>query len=205
MGDSERLAHIPTRRKSGKEQFHRSGQDEGFDLLSFWQWTGSHLLSNVSRGNFAEYIVASALGVADGVRATWDAFDLTTRSDIKVEVKSSAYVQMWEQVRLYRPTFEIRLSHGWDGDAQGRTTVRQRHADVYVFCLLHHKDRDTIDPLDLDQWTFYVLRTSVLNEQCGDNKTISLGRLQKLGARRVPYDRLAHAIEAEGVLSRATY
>jgi hypothetical protein len=30
----------------------------------------------------------------------------------------------------------------------------KRQADVYVFALLAHEDRTTIDPLDLDQWKF---------------------------------------------------
>jgi hypothetical protein len=77
-------------RKSGTERFHRNGAQLGFDLLSFWQWSSSDLVNNVLRGRLAEYIVAQDLGVAGGTRTEWDAYDLQTKSGIKVEVKSAA-------------------------------------------------------------------------------------------------------------------
>jgi hypothetical protein len=30
---------------------------------------------------------------------------------------------------------------------------------LYVFCLLAHKDKSTLDPLNMDQWQFFVLAT----------------------------------------------
>ena len=44
-------------------------------------------------------------------------------------------------------------------------TDKRRHADLYVFALLGHRDRSNIEPLDLSQWTFFVVRTAVLNER----------------------------------------
>ena len=32
-----------------------------------------------------------------------------------------------------------------------------RRADIYIFCLLGHKDQTTINPMNLNQWVFYVL------------------------------------------------
>ncbi|MEC4572858.1 hypothetical protein [Streptomyces virginiae] len=40
---------------------------------------------------------------------------------------------------------------------------RLRRSDVYVFCLLEHLDKPTLDPLDLSQWAFHVLPTRVLD------------------------------------------
>jgi len=42
---------------------------------------------------------------------------------------------------------------------------------------LHHKDKRSADPTKLDQWTFYVLKTEVLDEQKNIQKRISLGSL----------------------------
>ena len=56
-----RLDRIEIKRKTGKEPFHSSGRDAGFDLLGYWQWTESDLVSNTTRGIIAEYIVAQAL------------------------------------------------------------------------------------------------------------------------------------------------
>ena len=64
-----------------------------------------------------------------------------------------------------------------------------------MFCLLAHQDQTTLDPLDLDQWEFFVLATSVLNEQCGEQKTIGLASLQRLGPEAVTYEDLRQTVE----------
>ena len=51
----------------------------------------------------------------------------------------------------------------WDADGGGFAGVARRHAQVYVFALLARTDKATVDPLDLDQWAFYVLPTAVLD------------------------------------------
>ncbi len=56
----------------------------------------SDLLSNRNRSIFAEFLVGAALGVLDKPRVEWDAFDLIYQGK-KIEVKSSAYLQSWQQ------------------------------------------------------------------------------------------------------------
>jgi hypothetical protein len=83
------LPPIIITRKSGAEPLHANGQPLPFDLLSFWQWSVSDLVSNVTRGRLAEFIVATALGISvSGVRNEWDAVDLITETGLRVEVKS---------------------------------------------------------------------------------------------------------------------
>jgi hypothetical protein len=101
-------------RKSGTERFHRNGAQLGFDLLNFWQWSSSDLVNNVLRGRLAEYIVAQDLSVAGGTRTEWDAYDLQTKSGIKVEVKSAAYLQSWKQSRASSIRFGVQPTRGWD-------------------------------------------------------------------------------------------
>lgn len=48
--------------------------------------------------------------------------------------------------------------------------------------------------MDLAQWEFYVLATSVLNELVPKQKSISLTSLQKLGAKKVSFEVLYTAI-----------
>ena len=74
------------------------------------------------------------------------------------------------------PTF------GWDAIKQRRTNTldRSRKSDAFVFCLLKHKDKNTFDPVKLEQWVFFVIATSVLNEKLGNQKTLSLGKLLSL-------------------------
>lgn len=135
-------------------------------MLDFWRWSASDLVSNATRGILAEYIVAQALGLATGVRAEWDAYDLVTSAGLKVEVKSSAYLQSWFHKKLSVIGFGIRPKFAWDSDTNELETERRRQAGVYVFCVLAHKNKATVDPLDLDQWVFYVVPSAVLDEQC---------------------------------------
>ena len=192
---SQHLGPITASRKSGAEPFHRNGQALDLDVLSFWQWSASDLLSNATRGILAEYLVTHALGDSYGVRAEWDPFDVTTESGIQIEVKSSAYIQSWHQEKLSRISFDVRPTLRWDADTNLLADERKRQADVYVFCLLDHKDQETIDPLDLNQWRFFVISTVRLNAELGEQQSIGLNGLQELGAEEAAYGDLAHAVD----------
>ena len=193
---------IPTR-KSGGEQFRNAGRPLSFDVLSFWQWSTSDLLSNTTRGILAEYLVARALDVgADGVREEWAAFDLMTRDGIKVEVKSAAYLQSWHQTKLSSVSFRTPKTRAWDPKTNGHSEVATRHADVYVFALLAHKDKRTVDPLDVSQWNFFVLPTRVLDQRTRSQHSITLPTLQLLAEKSVTYAGLADAVRmAAGLCS----
>jgi hypothetical protein len=129
----------------------------------------------------AEFIVASALGIDLSIpREEWSAWDLTSPEGIQIEVKSAAYLQSWTQQNLSKIVFSIRPAQPWNSTTGGFTDKSQRSADVYIFCLLKHQDKETLNPLDLDQWEFYILSTAELNRHRHDNATISLQSLQKL-------------------------
>ena len=75
---------------------------------------------------------------------------------------------------------------------------------MYVFCLLEGEDREHIDPLDVAQWTFYVLSTSDLDRQVPTQKTIRLGPLKDLCRRQYKYDELRAAIEEAAAINRGS-
>lgn len=172
------LPHLPPTPRDPAEPFSESGRALEFRLGEFWQWQGSDLLSNAQRGILAEFIVAQALGSTTTVREEWSAFDVRTADGVTVEVKSSAYLQSWAQQRPYGIRFKI----------------RQRQARVYVFCVFAARDKATADPLDLDQWEFYVLPTRVLNEKAAGQKDIKLNPLLKLGPAKAGYATLREAV-----------
>lgn len=148
---SSNLESIKQKRKTGREPFHTSGHPAGYDLLGFWQWLASDLVDNAQRGALTEYIVACDLGVANGTRPGWNACDLITSDGIKVEVKSAAHLQSWRQAASSKICFDIRPTYCWDAASNISSTERRRQADVYVFCLLAHSNKATLDPLDLSQ------------------------------------------------------
>lgn len=174
------LGPIKIKRKDGSESFSKLDNVLNFKTIDFWKWSASDLLSNATRGILAEYIVAKDLGVSNGVRNEWDAFDLKTKSGLRIEVKSSAYLQSWHQEKYSNIIFSIKPSRAWDYETNKFEVNSLRQNDFYVFCLLHHKDKETVDPLNLDQWTFYVISTQKLNHELGDQKSLSLSRLLKL-------------------------
>ena len=185
--------------KTGKEILVYKTQTLQFSLLDFWRWSVSDILSNATRGRFAEFIVATAVNVnIQKVREEWGPFDLETPDKIKIEVKSAAFLQSWDQLELSRITFSTKLSKPWDWEIDKRSTIAVRSADVYVFCLLHHSDKLTVDPLNLDQWEFYVLATSELNNYERSQHSITLKSLKGL-TQAIPYDRIDEEVKGKGI------
>ncbi len=70
----------------------------------------------------------------------------------------------------------------------------RRPADVYVFALLAHKDKNTIDPSNLNQWNFFVLPTEVLNERQRSQHSIALKSLEKLCSGTVSFSEIKAAV-----------
>lgn len=189
------LDRITLARKSGRERFRDGSADLDFDLLTFWQWSGSDLLSNSMRGVLAEFLVARALRAeAEGVREEWASYDLTTENGTKVEVKSAGYLQSWYQKHLSQISFVVPKRRPWDANTNRLGGVPVRPADVYVFALLSHKDKATVDPMDVDQWTFFVLPTSVLDRRKRSQHSITLPTLETLCGRSVSFSGLRAAV-----------
>jgi len=169
----------------------------------FEAWACGDLLANTTRGLLAEYIVATAVGTLKTKRVEWDKYDLTI-DGIGVEVKSAAYVQSWEQTRPSVISFDIGPKTGWDASTNTYAASPGRSADVYVFCLLNGTDRHHVDPLDVEQWKFYVLPTSVLNREAPEQKTIRLRPLIALGPHQCTYGELKAAIDAAAAVNRGS-
>ena len=148
---SEPLPAIETLRKSGTERFHAGLTELDFDLTSFWQWSGSDLVSNTARGVLAEYLVARALGLpTDGVREEWAPCDLITPKGVKIQVKSAAYLQTWYQERPSKIIFSTKPSRCFNATTGKVAPEPTREADVYVFALLRHLDKKMLDRMDVE-------------------------------------------------------
>jgi hypothetical protein len=187
------LPKLVASRKTGDEHFRSANSPLDITLLHFWQWSGSDLVSNTARGLLAEFIVASALGLTSELREEWRSFDLLTASGKKIEVKSCAYLQAWGQSKLSDIVFNIRPTRAWEADTGALATELKRQADVYIFALLSHKDKSTLNPLDLDQWEFYVVATNLLDARLGNS--IILKSLQQLCPIAVSFANLRNAVE----------
>lgn len=158
--DSEWLSPPSTTPLSGDEAF--TGAD--VTVRDFWRFALGDLRMNNARGYLAEFVVSTALGLQNARRVEWDAYDILW-NEITIEVKSSAYLQSWEQRRLSSIRFTglkgTRFHARHDYDPAGK----RFNAMVYVFCVQTATSHSEYRQLDLSQWDFYVLPRRVVKER----------------------------------------
>jgi hypothetical protein len=61
--------------------------------------------------------------------------------------------------------------------------------------VLSHKDKNSVDPLNLSQWDFNILETKILNEKVKTQKSITLSSLLRLNPIKIKYDSLKEEIK----------
>ena len=126
---------IEPRKMNGNEELLSPDGKTVSHLIDFWRWAYSDLNGNAERGALAEFIVACALGIQGSERISWDKYDLHSKEGIRIEVKTSGYLQTWQQEKLSTPIFGINPTYGWDSKTNKYDTVKKRQSDIYVFCL----------------------------------------------------------------------
>ncbi|HJP58884.1 MAG TPA: hypothetical protein VJ865_02760 [Gemmatimonadaceae bacterium] len=191
---TEGLARLEIKRLTGDEPFTDNGAATDFSVRDFWQWASSDLVVNLVRGLVAEFLVAKALGLADGVRDPWQPYDLKTNGGLTIEVKSAAYLQTWWQRTHTDIWFTARATRAWDPNTNELAPSRRWQADIFVFALLHHRNKQTVDPREINQWEFYVVPTKALAQRAGAGQQLSLKSIQKIQSKPVNYRNLSGAI-----------
>ena len=180
---------------TGKEKFLCGGKELVFDMDDFWRFHYSNIYS--LHGEIAEFVVARALGITDAQNAAyWTLWDISYRN-IRIEVKATAYFHLWNtdgKVSQQR-TFSIAAANGsYDPQKSGNAEFCRQN-DIYVFCLNNGETMESSYPLNMDNWEFYVVPTSFLNEHCADNKKISIGRIRSFGFVPLAYEALKPTID----------
>lgn len=170
----------PISPKTGEEVLTFDGKFTHITLKEYWSWAYSDVLNNTIRGVFAEFLVMRALDIPMSYRREWDAYDLISSRGLRLEIKSSAYIQSWKQKAYSTIRFGIQPSKGWNAATGEISSDKKRQADVYIFCVLQEHNPSTVNPLELSQWIFYVVETSTLNKTNKAQKTITLSSLLKL-------------------------
>ena len=183
---------------SGNEEFTLNGDKIGFNVIDFWRFQFSNLSD--MQGRVGEFLVAKALGreTPDNNNG-WPLWDINYRGK-RVEVKTTAYYQPWREEGTWseRRSFGITKAHYIEGDSKSKL---ERINDIYVFVINIGKTKVEANPLQLENWLFYVIPTSVINKECVDNKTISLSKVKKIMKKEtgsdigVPYDKLKDVVD----------
>jgi hypothetical protein len=160
----------------------------------FWQWAYSDLLQNTTRGVLAEYIVAGLLGVDKTPRNPWLPFDLKLNDGTTVEVKTMSRLQAWAQKQLSNPQVIISEKRSWNLDTGILEQTPTLNADIYVICYFTSEEHSAADPLNLDQWNFFVLDKKEVEAVLKKSKSISLKKLNKMNKRPLNASELANEI-----------
>ena len=172
----------------GKKKFTDDGEQLDYSLADFWEWYASDLMRGPLSGAVAEYVIAQALGIdCTCGRNLWAAYDLEYLGH-SIEVKSSAYLQKKEHLHLSKHlVFNI--------DTHKHNAEVKRHAELYIFCLIHCKDETLCDPMDLSQWTFYILPTAEIEKALGGQRSMSFRTLVSLNPTIATYKSLKEGVD----------
>lgn len=188
-------------RLTGDEAFAGAS---GATVSDFWRFAMQDLQMNNTRGYLAEFLVGRALGIESN-RVEWDPFDLlwhpNSTDSVRIEVKSSAYLQSWRQKRLSKPTFAGLKGRVLDEDSGAYSTDPAFNADIYVMCLNAQMDPAEFDPLDINMWRFFVVPRHVL--AAPGFASVDLRWLERQSIRPVTFDALRKEVDRVWALERA--
>lgn len=181
---------------SENTHFVNGGESLGITMLDFWKYQYSNIFD--MQEYIAEFIVGKALGIDEPMnRDGWTLWDINYAGK-HIEVKETSYYHSWQdkyaggQISRQR-TFSIQPAYS---DYKNPDSELKRQNDIYVFCLNTGDNEEESYPLDMANWEFYVVPTSVINESCTpEQKSISLGKVRKL-AQMTRFEDLKSAIDS---------
>lgn len=173
-----------------------------FSVLDFWKYHYSHLVGE--EGVIGEFLVAKALGIEKAENVLyWSAYDMSYRG-MRIEVKATAYVHPWNKTKVSQVrTFSIAPSKNayWEGNNHQACEEFSRQSDVYVFCLNTNQNIGDANPLKVDDWEFYIIPTSKINEYTRqiknpNQKKISLSVVKRLSGEAVRFSEIKGCIDS---------
>jgi len=148
-------------------------------VLDFWRWALGDLRMNNARGYLAEFLVARAVKAKHPHRVEWAAHDVATPAGVRIEVKSSAYLQSWAQPKPSTPRFGLTGAAGsWDAETGEWFVDPRGRVDVWVFCLQTSRSHLDYHPLDIGQWRFWVAANAEVEELA--QKSAGLATIERL-------------------------
>lgn len=180
---------------TGEEKFYLDDKETKLSLKDFWQYQ-YHNIYNLQQ-YIAEYIVGKALGLERAQNTEyWTLYDILYRNT-RIEIKETSYYHPWNEGKKvsHQRMFSIAKANSSYEDEDVAHNRFERQNDIYVFCVLNGETREESYPLELNNWEFYIVPTTFINENCGDNKKISLGRIRKFGFEAKRFDQVKITID----------
>jgi hypothetical protein len=182
---------IPVKKLSGVETFKSTGI-KNFSVLEFWQYGFSNLNSNILRGVLAEFIVENALKNKNKItiRNPWGDCDVMLDDGTKIEVKCCSYIQDWDQNEFSKILFsglKAKTLYWSSAVSEYPRKEADYKSDIYILSLFKHRDHETLDILDMNQWCFYVLKKEQIKAITKNGNSVSLRKLEKNGIESVSF------------------
>lgn len=110
-------------------------------------------------------------------------------------MKSSAYLQSWEQAKPSAIGWNITEHYVYDPRTNDWTPEKVRPAHCYVLCVYtEEEDRNPAKVLDPRRWEFYVLPTRIIDRELAAQRTVALSVVEAL-TDPVPYSRLRERVD----------
>lgn len=152
----------------GTDHFSANGRTiDTLTLADCWTWAYSDMTDSMNRSVLAEFIVATALDVADKTirkpLQTRRPYNFLSKDGYRIAVESASYTQSCDAEHPDQVTFR---------------NISAPHCDVCIFCI-HKALSDDISPLNLDTWDFYIIPSRVLANTT-EHKTLTLPSLLQL-------------------------
>lgn len=175
--------------------------EPAFSVLDFWRFSYSQLLGQSE--TIAEFLVCQSLGIEKAENVNyWTAYDLSYKGK-RIEVKATSYIHPWNRRVSNTRTFSIAPSNNayWSELPGQRESPRlARQSEIYVFCLNTERNTKNPQPLNIDNWEFYVVPTYRINAYCERNgnpnqKTINLTVIKRIVGQATKFGELKETIE----------
>lgn len=164
-------------------------------VLDFWKWSFSMLEDNIVRGTLGQYIVAWAIGSDNIIRNNLQEYDLISPHGKKIEVKTTAYAQIWKHGENNRtPLFIIKPNRSYIHEVVGLIEQKIYNADIYVLCYYSWKESKSMDMTNIRHWKFWVFSLLELQDILKGKERISVKRLETLGYKPLNAFQLRDAI-----------
>jgi hypothetical protein len=150
--------------------------------LDFWRWAYSDLIQNITRGIVAEYLVSCAVGIESKPRDPWNYCDVITNHGTAIEIKATGFVQAWhyeQKPKRIVPAVVLKPTKRYDPENPTIAKDKTLNADKYVICYHKEEDMARADPMDVDQWSFWILDRKDIDVLLKTRKSITIASLRK--------------------------
>ena len=175
------------------EKFSFNNSELDFGILDFWESKYFNIYN--MQEVIAEFLIEKALRIEKAQNTDyWTLYDILYR-ECRIEIKQTSYYHPWNEngnisnIRRFNIT-KANSKYEYK-DLENKF---ERQNDIYVFCLNTGNTKETSNPMNLNNWEFYIVPTKVINEECRNNKTISLNKVRKL-CDKVEYNKIKETID----------